>query len=244
MIDFRSLPPAVKTIISLNVGIFLVAYVLFPELNQWLAAYYPFSKSFKIWQFITHMFAHGGWMHLLFNMITLLSFGPIIERVLGQRKFVSFYFVCGLGAFVLFNVWHFFQIQQLVQTIENQGINPAEIFANIDIFNIDPDYYAQLSYQEKDLASLLLTSMLGASGAIFGVMTAFAVLFPNASMFFLFIPFPIKAKYLLPIIILISIYFGISAKEGDNIAHFAHIGGAIVGYFWIKNWQKNQHRIR
>lgn len=243
MINFQNLPPTVKNIILINVGVFIVAHLLFPQLNGWISAYYPLSKSFKIWQVITHMFAHAGWMHLIFNMFTLFSFGPVIEQVLGQKKFISFYFACGLGAFLLFNIWNFIQIQQLVQVVQNNGINAAEVFANADTSYITHSYYAQFSSEEKKILSILLTPMLGASGAIFGVMTAFAMLFPNASLFFMFIPFPIKAKYLLPIIIIISLYLGFSQLKGDNIAHFAHLGGAIVGYFWIRHWKKRQTRI-
>ena len=121
------------------------------------------------------------------------------------------------------------------------GINPAAIFANADFFNFNPAYYNALSGAEQHLFNLLSTPMVGASGAIFGVVTAFAILFPNAELFFMFIPFPVKAKYLLPVIILGSLFLGFRQFEGDNIAHFAHLGGALIGFLWIRNWKNKQN---
>lgn len=241
--DFRNIPPAVKAILLLNAIVFVLTQFLFPPLKTFLAAYYPMSQDFKIWQIITHMFVHGDFMHILFNMLTLFSFGPVLERIMGQKKFITFYFICGLGSFVLFNVWNFFQIQQIVQAVEAIGMNPSEVFANAHYTERDARYYYGLPAPAQDLYRFLITPMVGASGAIFGVVTAFAILFPNAKLFFMFIPFPIKAKYLLPMIILGSLYLGIRQLEGDNIAHFAHLGGAVVGYFWIKNWKKKQNMI-
>ena len=149
-----------------------------------------------------------GITHILFNMLTLVSFGPVLEQVLGERKYLILYFACGLGAYALNCAWNFVEISQL-------GVS-EEIINNIP--------------------------MLGASGAIFGVVAAFSTMFPDSKLMFMFIPFPIKAKYLFPGIILISLYLGFSGSMG-GIAHFAHIGGAIVGYLLAKNWKNNQFRI-
>ena len=124
---FNNITPVTKIIIFINVGIFLLSYIVYPNLMYYLAAYFPLSKSFQWWQIITHMFTHGGWMHLLFNMFTLLSFGPVLERVLGQKKYILFYFACGLGSFVIFNVWNYFQIQNISQELMAMNINPQEI---------------------------------------------------------------------------------------------------------------------
>src|SRR5690606_2330125 len=134
---FQNITPVTKTIIIINVIVFLLSFLL-PNLMYHLAAYYPFSQSFKIWQIITHMFAHGGWMHLLFNMFTLLSFGPVLEKVLGDRKFISFYLICGLGSFVIYNIWNYFLVQEAANALLESGINPAAIFANADFFHVHP----------------------------------------------------------------------------------------------------------
>ena len=240
---FREITPLVKAIIVINVILFILTNYIYPNLLYYLAAYYPMSESFKSWQIITHMFAHGGWMHLLFNMFTLFSFGPVLEKILGQRKFIIFYLVCGLGSFVIYDLWNYFHILQLSQKLIALNVNPAAVFANADIFNINNSYYNSLNPGGKELFQLLVTPMVGASGAIFGVITAFAILFPNAELMMMFIPVPIKAKVLLPIVIAGSLFLGFSQFEGDNIAHFAHLGGALIGFLWIRNWKNNQNRF-
>ena len=199
---FQNITPITKNIIILNVIVFILAFI-FPQLNTYLAAYYPTSPNFKSWQIITHMFMHGGFMHIAFNMLTLASFGPLLERFLGEKKYILLYFLSGLGAYALNSLWIYYEM-----IAEEQFINVA---------------------------------MLGASGAIFGVVAAFTALYPNAEMMIMFIPFPIKAKILLPIVIVGSIYLGINNVGG--VAHFAHIGGALVGYILIKIWGRNRYRI-
>ncbi len=240
---FREITPLVKAIIIINAVLFILTYYIYPNLLYYLAAYYPMSESFKSWQIITHMFTHGGWMHLLFNMFTLFSFGPVLEKILGQRKFIIFYLVCGLGSFVIYNLWNYFQILQLAREVTALNVNPAAVFANADRFNLNESYYNSLNLEGRRLFDLLVTPMVGASGAIFGVITAFAVLFPNAELMMMFIPVPIKAKVLLPIVIAGSLYLGFSQFEGDNIAHFAHLGGALIGFLWIRNWKNKQNRF-
>lgn len=200
---FQNITPITKNIIILNVIIFILAFI-FPQLNTYLAAYYPTSPNFKSWQIITHMFMHGGFMHIAFNMLTLASFGPLLERFLGEKKYILLYFLSGLGAYALNSLWIYYEM-----------LNNGNEFMNV--------------------------AMLGASGAIFGVVAAFTALYPNAEMMIMFIPFPIKAKILLPIVIVGSIYLGINNVGG--VAHFAHIGGALVGYILIKIWGRNRYRI-
>lgn len=240
---FRQLTPVTKWIIIINAVLFVVSTYVFPNLFYLLSAYFPTSPNFKSWQIITHMFIHGGFMHLIFNMMTLMSFGPVLEQTLGEKKFLIFYFLCGLGSFLLFNAWNYYQIFEVTQTLTNKGINVLPIYENANIFTATNAYMNSLDADSQHLFSLLATPMMGASGAIFGVVAAFAVLFPNAGLYFMFIPFPVKAKYLLPIIILGSLFLGIKQFSGDNIAHFAHLGGALVGFIWIKNWLRT-HRIR
>lgn len=200
---FRNITPITKNIIIINVIVFILANTLFPKMYDYLVVYFPLAPQFKSWQIITHMFMHGGIMHIAFNMLTLASFGPLLERFLGEKKYIMLYFLSGLGAFALNSLWIYYE------TISTGH------FENV--------------------------AMLGASGAIFGVVAAFTALYPNAEMMIMFIPFPIKAKILLPIVIIGSLYLGINNIGG--VAHFAHIGGAIVGYILIKIWGRNRYRI-
>lgn len=200
---FQNITPITKNIIILNVIVFILSNTFLPQMYYYLVAYFPLAPEFKSWQIVTHMFMHGGFMHIAFNMLTLASFGPLLERFLGEKKYILLYFLSGLGAYALNSLWIYYEM-----IAEEQFINVA---------------------------------MLGASGAIFGVVAAFTALYPNAEMMIMFIPFPIKAKILLPIVIVGSIYLGINNVGG--VAHFAHIGGALVGYILIKIWGRNRYRI-
>ena len=233
---FQQLTPITKNIIILNVIVFVLAY-LFPQMLGNFAAFFPTSPYFKSWQIITHMFMHGGFMHIAFNMLTLASFGPVLERFLGDKKFLILYFLSGLGAFVLFNLWELFQLYQDAKPMIAEGYAFSDI-----LYGNFGEIPRNLEESAMSVAEILKTPMVGASGAIFGVIAAFSVLYPNAEMFIMFIPFPIKAKVLFPIAIVVSLVLGISGS-GGNIAHFAHIGGALVGYLLIKFWGRNRYRI-
>ncbi len=246
---FKNIPPITRTIIILNAIIYVISNI--PQFNflyNILSAYYPFSPNFRIWQVITHMFMHApfghgiGIMHILFNMLTLWSFGPVLEKTLGEKRYLLLYFLSGIGAFLLFNVWNFYEIMQITKIIESQGINVAEIYSKAALdYTGDQSIFRNAS--ALHLGQMLNSQMMGASGAIFGVVAAFATLFPNAKLIFLFIPFPIKAKVLLPIVIVVSVYLGITG-DGTGIAHFAHVGGAIVGWLLAKYWRKYINRFR
>lgn len=245
---FNNMPPVTRNLILLNVGLFLVTQFVFPNLMLWLAAFFPLSPNFRSWQILTHMFMHGGFAHLLFNMFTLWSFGPVLERILGQRKYVIFYFICGLGAFLIYNAWNYYQVYHIVAQLEAQNVNVSEIFRKASYtYSGDTGMYLPEN-ADKDLVSKLImylqTPMVGASGAIFGVITAFGMLFPNSQLMLLFPPIPIKAKYLIPILIVGSLYLGFRQFDGDNVAHFAHLGGALLGFILVKVWKINQFRIR
>ena len=233
---FQQLTPITKNIIILNVIVFVLAYI-FPQMLGYFAAFFPTSPYFKSWQIITHMFMHGGFMHIAFNMLTLASFGPVLERFLGDKKFLILYFLSGLGAFVLFNLWELFQLYQDAKPMIAEGYAFSDI-----LYGNFGEIPRNLEESAMSVAEILKTPMVGASGAIFGVIAAFSVLYPNAEMFIMFIPFPIKAKVLFPIAIVVSLFLGISGS-GGNIAHFAHIGGALVGFLLVKFWGRNRYRI-
>lgn len=250
-----NLTPVTRNIIILNVIVYIIANFLATDwAYQLLSAYYPFSPNFEIWQVFTHMFMHAGIgdgigiTHILFNMLTLASFGPILERILGENKYIMLYFLSGIGAFVLFNLWNFYVVNDTATLLEQMGIDTTEIF-RMSSFHYSGDYDEVAIKNEEQLALVgqllqeLRTPMVGASGAIFGVMAAFATLFPDARLMFMFVPFPIKAKYILPIIILVSLYLGFSGSM-SGVAHFAHIGGAVVGFLMARSWKKNQFRYQ
>ena len=248
---FPQITPVTRNIIILNVIFFVATFLLRYaniDLSPLLAGYFPLSPNFNSWQIITHMFMHGGLMHIVFNMFTLYSFGPVLEQVLGQKKFIILYFAAGLGGFALYNIWNYVEVSQLTSFLNSQSYDIHEIYkyANINYSGEMPISSNSEAVRDsaQSLFNILRTPMVGASGAIFGIIAAFSTLFPDAKLMFMFIPFPIKAKYLTPIIIVVSIFLGLRQFSGDNIAHFAHLGGALIGYLFVLNFKKNRDRIQ
>ncbi|MGE8432876.1 rhomboid family intramembrane serine protease [Chryseobacterium joostei] len=249
---FNNIPPITRNIIIINVIVYLVSNFLFTGLYDSLVAYYPFSPLFRSWQVISHMFMHasfaepGGLMHILFNMFTLFSFGPILEQTLGEKKYLILYFLSGLGSFFLFNLWNFIEVQQLVSSLESLGVNISEIYSRVSINIAEYSTFHAPNQEAQGLSDQLYTTlrspMLGASGAIFGVVAAFATLYPDSKIMMMFIPIPIKVKYLMPIVIVVSVYLGISGN-GGGIAHLAHVGGALVGWILARIWKKHLYRF-
>ena len=248
---FSQLTPTTMNIIIINV-IFFVGTFLLQNLNidleSLLAGYFPLSPNFRSWQIITHMFMHGSILHIAFNMMTLWSFGPVLEQVLGQKKFLILYFASGLGGFALYNIWNYYEVSQITNFLTSQAYDIHEIYKYADNSYSGEMPISTNSEAVRDAAQqlfiILKTPMVGASGAIFGVIAAFSTLFPDAKLMFMFIPFPIKAKYLTPIIIVVSLFLGFRQFSGDNIAHFAHLGGALIGFLYIWSWKKNRDRIQ
>lgn len=248
-----NLTPITRNIIIINVVVYILANFLSSGwVYQYFSAYYPFSPNFRIWQVITHMFMHANFnsgtriTHILFNMFTLASFGPVLEHILGNKRYLILYFFSGIGAFLIFNLYNFYEINNLAAQLNQMGIDSIEIFRMADFSykgsgDIEIKNDEQLAVA-RELFMALQVPMVGASGAIFGVMAAFTMLFPEAKLMFLFIPFSIKAKFLLPLIIAVSLYLGISGNM-SGIAHFAHIGGALVGFIMAFIWRKNQFKF-
>jgi membrane associated rhomboid family serine protease len=242
---FNTIPPITRNIIIINVIVFIVTLIM-PQLYNTLSGFYPFSPNFKSWQIITHMFMHGGFMHILFNMFTLFSFGPVLEQALGEKKYLILYFLSGLGAFFLFNLWNFIEVQQIVSGLEDLGLNASEIYSKSVIGYSGNMNISATTTEGKELSQqlydVLRTPMVGASGAIFGVVAAFATLYPDAKIGIMFIPIPMKVKYVLPVVVIGSIYLGVSGN-GGGIAHLAHVGGAIVGFVLARIWRKHLYRF-
>jgi len=178
------------------------------------------------------MFMHGGIAHIFFNMFALYSFGSILESKWGGKKFIIFYFITGLGALALQWAVQAYEVHQIIGSATNGGkINLTALYQGE--FNT-----SQLSMaQAVTLRSIYFGGMVGASGAIFGLLVAFGMLYPNAELLIMFIPVPVKAKYIIPIYILVELSLGVAQFEGDSIAHYAHLGGALIGFILVKLWK-------
>jgi membrane associated rhomboid family serine protease len=221
---FSNLPPVVKNLLIINIICFLPSlfyshnFAGYDPVGANFGVYYFDSPLFKPWQLVTYMFLHGGWMHIIFNMFALYSFGTAVEYIMGSKRFFNFYFICGFGAIAL---------QMLVQAIEVHSLVGSFTALNSQV--TDPAVLAKLQ-------AIYGTPMVGASGAIFGLLIAFGMIYPNAELMIMFIPVPVKAKYVIPVYILLELSLGISQVSGDNVAHFAHLGGAVLGFILVKAW--------
>ena len=236
---FNQLPQVTKNIILLNIMFFLATLILQTkgiDLTATLGAHYVNSPLFKPYQIVTHFFMHGGFFHILFNMYLFAILGAYLEHIWGPKRFFIFYMATALGAFALYNVMGVYEIQQLKVLIIKEGFNLNEI--NQLIINNDRDgLIATNSQAVVNYASQSFTPIVGASGAIFGVMAAFAILFPNTE-FRLYFAIPVKAKYFVAAYFLIEVYLSFQNNANDNTAHLAHVGGAIVGAIIVLFWRK------
>ena len=226
-----SIPETIKQLIIINVIFYIGSQFLGDLSYDMLALHYYENEKFLFTQFLTHMFMHGSLTHILFNMLGLWMFGSPLEQMWGRNKFLFFYISCGLGAAFIQTGFYYFQVQNLYETIELNNLSTSSP-------DIILDYMSQSDYMAA--ISGFNSVMVGASGAIYGVLVAFAFSFPNSKLMLLFFPFPIKAKFFVPLVILIDLFFGISSYSVGPIAHFAHIGGALIGLIMLLYWKKNQ----
>ncbi|MEN9334739.1 MAG: hypothetical protein RLY35_1919 [Bacteroidota bacterium] len=228
----RPATTVVKNIIIINVLFFLGAMAI-PSLDHFFSGYYWSSPNFQPWQLITHMFMHASIGHIFFNMYGLYLFGSALESYWGPKRFLTYYIVSGLGAFVLHNAMTYYELSQIIpqltpaewDMVRAEGANAIENGQNF----IDP------IMRKANMA--LNTGMVGASGAVFGILLAFGMLFPNTELMLLFPPIPLKAKWLVFGYGALELYSAVQANPSDNVAHFAHLGGMISGYILLKYWQ-------
>lgn len=227
---FRGMPPVTKNLVIINFIIW-IAMAIFPQIDhnvmRYCALHFYQVTDFNVVQLFTYMFVHGGFMHILFNMLTLFMFGITLEYVMGSRRFLIFYIVCGVGAALIQEaVWAVTLPDMVVDGLARlNSMTPDEIRA---LMARDPSIMAD---------NLNFFSTVGASGAIYGVLLAFAMLFPNRPLYFMFLPVPVKAKWMVLIWGGMEILLGISAAS-DGVAHFAHLGGMIFGFMLIAYWKK------
>jgi membrane associated rhomboid family serine protease len=210
-----SMPPVVKNLLLINVLMYVISVITGNFMYENFALFYFKSPFFKPFQLVTHMFMHGGFTHIFFNMYTLFIFGSVLERVWGSQKFLLYYFVTGIGAALL---------HLGVMYLQLQGYLAAANAGDIDA--------------TSQIQSLLCTPTVGASGAIYGLLLAYGMLFPNNIMQLIFPPVALKAKWFVLIFGALELLLGLSGRGGD-VAHFAHLGGMIFGFFLILYWKKN-----
>ena len=238
---FNILPPVVKNLLIIN-GLFYLATMAFSrfgiDLVELLGLFIPQSVYFRPHQLVSYIFMHGSVNHIFFNMFALWMFGNAIENVWGGKRFLIYYMVTGLGAgFIHLGVMEF----QLFSVLKDLSIDQIQMVKTEGAAVLQ----AGQNYSDSSLAqlnALLNTPTVGASGAVFGLLLAFGMMFPEAQIYLYFL-FPIKAKYFVIGYGLIELFSGVSNRTGDNVAHFAHLGGMIFGFILIKFWQKKGSRF-
>lgn len=266
---FANIPPVVKNLLIINILMLLITYVLQStygiDLVSILGLYYFKSPNFEPYQVVTHMFMHGGTMHLFFNMFALWMFGRVLETVWGSKRFFIYYIATGLGAAFFHTLVGWLRYHQLDAAVMAFNNAPSpELFTDF-VKSYAPQAYSKLydvviapweeaprsqayieqakSYMDQIVAMRMNIPTVGASGAVFGILLAFGMLFPNTRLMLLIPPIPIKAKYFVIGYGLIELYAGVANRAGDNVAHFAHLGGMIFGFLIIKYWFNKQRPV-
>ena len=209
----QNIPVVTRNLLYLNLIMFVATLINPYFMKDTFAMAFPLSSQFHWWQPLTHMFMHDGFMHIFFNMYTLVMFGMAVERALGTRKFIWFYLITGFGAVLLHTGVEFLEVRQLLQ--QYPGVSPQIIYNRIP-------------------------GVLGASGAVYGVLVAFAMIYPQARLTLIFPPITLDAKWWVIIFVVIELVTGITGT-GMGIAHFAHLGGALFGYLLIRYWRKKRN---
>ena len=237
----RTITETVKHLLIINLIFFVASISLGDLVYDLFALHYPSNPKFKIWQLLTHMFMHGDIGHIFFNMFGLYMFGTPIEQMWGRKKFIFFYLSTGFGAAAFQLLLYYFQVNQVSNILLAEGLTSSQISTFFQTSDLSYSMVERIG-REKLLSGLSTFNsvMVGASGALYGILVAFAFLFPNARLMLLFPPIPVKAKILVPILILSDLFFGFTSYSIGPIAHFAHVGGAITGLVMLWYWKKNQ----
>ncbi|HEX5002785.1 MAG TPA: rhomboid family intramembrane serine protease [Bacteroidia bacterium] len=264
--SFNLLPPVIKNLLIIN-GLLWLAETVFTErlgfsFNEHFGLYYPLSQYFNPVQYVSYMFLHGSFMHLLSNMFALWMFGTVLENYWGPKRFLIYFFVTGIGAAIIQTCMAWYGINQLQHAVDVYAAAPDMMdfitlvkqngmYLNAETVNKMNDFLtqwqnvpesSQLAGRSIEYANMLVTAKMdvptvGASGAVFGVLLAFGMLFPN-TLIYLYFAIPIKAKYFVILYGLFELFSGVSNNPGDNVAHFAHLGGMLFGFFLIRYWNK------
>ncbi len=245
----RRFPTVVQVLLTANIAVFVAMYLvrgnLQPAISNF-ALFFHLNENFRPLQLLSHMFMHGGLAHLAFNMFAVYSFGRTLEQLWGPRRFAEFYLLCGVGAAAIHLLVSWLQFIGLQERLIDAGLTANQIQMFIELGRTPP------GYNPPDVRSMLLemdaifySPMLGASGALYGVLAAFGLTFPNAKLGLLFVPVPIAAKYFIPALLALDLLSGVTGFSifGGGIAHFAHLGGAFIG-FLLMLWWRRRSRIQ
>ena len=256
------LTPGVRNLLLANIGLLLIPSLTgrLEILTEFLGLHFLNSSLFSPYQLVTHMFMHAGFTHLLFNMMGLVFFGSWLERAWGTNRFLIFYFTCGIGAGLLYMGFNYIELQQMLDARAAFMADPTpdgladfmskytggyrSMISDVEAFGQNPNN-PEIIYSAKRLVNQLSelrvnSPMIGASGAVFGVIMAFGLLFPEAELFFFPLPFPVRAKYVVLFYGATALFGAIHKEPGDNVAHYAHLGGMFFGWLMVRYYRSHK----
>lgn len=245
-----NITPTVKQLLIINIIFYIGSQVLGEPAYEMFSLYFFENNNFHIWQPLTHMFMHAQMpniMHILFNMFALYSFGSALEHFWGGKKFLFFYISCGLGAAFLHLGVNYLEFHSGFDSLIQAGFSKGDILSWLYRGELNPQWENILTAAEsRKMGEAFVVPAVGASGAIYGLLVAFAFMFPDARLGLMFIPIPIKAKYFVTGILVVDLVLGFKGEAifsgGSGIAHFAHLGGALTGFLMMWYWKKTQFK--
>ncbi|RED43049.1 membrane associated rhomboid family serine protease [Winogradskyella eximia] len=241
----REITDGVKHLLILNVLMFIGTLTVGngEAFYQWFALYFPKNPMFQPWQVLTHMFMHGNFMHIAFNMFALWMFGTAVEQIFGWKKFITFYLLSGFGAAIIQVAFLYFQFNTGLTTLIESGASQSDVLSVLSEGKYSTAWVSLLGDNFDSFINAFNSTMVGASGAIMGVLVAFGMLFPDSKLMLIFLPVPIKAKYFIPGIIALDLFSALSGNSifsPSNTAYMAHVGGALTGFLLMYFWKKNE----
>jgi membrane associated rhomboid family serine protease len=245
----REITPVVKQLIIVNIMLFVGSQIIGDTAYSLLSQFYPENPGFHFWQPLTSMFMHAPYdqmiTHIIFNMYGLYLFGSPLEHYWGGKRFIVFYLICGLGATLIHTGVNYYHFHNGLDILLENGFKEIEIISLLDLKQYDENWLNFLSESKFiNFNEAYIGTAVGASGALYGLLVAFAIMFPNVELMLMFIPFPIKAKFFVPFIVAMDLFSGVTGFSifGANVAHFAHVGGAIFGVLLMLYWRNNKFK--
>ena len=244
----RNISRAVLVLLVMNIAVFAAGFLLPNGREQIIAAgalWYPDNGNFGLWQVVTYMFLHANFGHIVFNMYALVSIGRILEREWGAARFLVFYFLCGIGAGLVQLGVNWYEFADLHARLVATGLTPSALNTLLTTASGELPANPAAKQMVIDLYRIYAAPTLGASGAIYGLLVAFGCVHPNAKLSLMFVPVPIAAKFFIPGIVGLDLLSGITGFSlfGGGVAHFAHVGGAVIGFFLMLIWRKRSQVI-
>lgn len=243
---FPRLTETIKHLIIINAIMFVVPSLLKMDLTNITNLHYPLNNHFGAWQYFTSIFMHGSWEHLIFNMLGLWMFGSGVEEYLGGKRFLFLYISAGIGAGLIYTLIDYVQFNQIYAIFENAGLTKAEILNILETRSTNDIRITQVINQNQfnKIVTTYNGVLLGASGAVFGIFAAAALFFPKAKAMIFPLPIPIPIRVFIIMLVISDFFMGTFSLPGDNVARFAHVAGALIGFLIAWYWKKNQFKIR